>query len=151
MSLLSKRISPKQNSKRQPRNLTNTSLNLEPGGHLQWTEIDISSLIEDMEPGSDRAKCEKLLEPLYDFIRVFGASKTPQKAVHNACGEAGFTNISSHASGLLQHPHLKKEFPNYYLETFSSMMPRMFEKLRQVPHSTATNMATQSTKILKAE
>lgn len=116
---------------------------LKPGGHLQWAEIDTSSLIEDMEAGSDRAKCEKLFEPLYDYIRIFGLSKVPHKTVHNACGEVGFADISSQASGLLEHPQLKTEFQHWHLEAFSSMMPRIFEKLRQVPHSTAKNMAIQ--------
>lgn len=111
--------------------------------------MDTSSIIEDMEAGSDRAKCEKLLEPVYDFVRIFGLSRSPHEAVHNACGEVGFADISSRASGLLQHPHLKTEYPHWHLEVFSSMMPRVFEKLRQVPHSTATNMATQWLNVLQ--
>lgn len=115
---------------------------LGPEGYLQWVEIDLSSLIGDIEAGPERAKFTELFEPFYAFLRRFGLSQHMHETVYEACSGAGFLNINSHACCIAHHPNLKTVWPQLQLETFSSMMPCVFEKTQEVSKPTVVEMTS---------
>lgn len=112
----------------------------EPGGYLQWIEIDVTSYLDGN--AAQYPRFQEMMQPFFEFVTQKGLSKCASEVIYKSCKRAGLMNVVRDCSSVLEHPRLEGILQGWHLDSFASMLPRI---LLQTDQASSDALAEQST------